>query len=113
MTPNNLILYKKTETILIRLYPYIAKFPKSEKYSLCPEIKSCLYNVLKYICLANNVKVKRFSYAQEASAHLELLKVLLNLSRQMKYIGISFYEEISVELTEISMIMSGYIKSAK
>lgn len=111
MPATDLIVYRRTEELLYRIYPRLINFPKSEKFSLCAEIKQNLFNMLKYISLGNSVKSKRKVYLQEADGHLQILKVLFKLSKQRKYISAGSQEDIDLELTEINKMLSGYIKS--
>lgn len=111
MSANDLVIYKKSEQLLYRLYPILENYPKSEKFALCTQIKECIYNLLKCISMGNSVKSKRLTYLQEADGHLQILKVLIRLSRHKRYVSIGFYEEIDLQLTEINKMLSGYIKS--
>ena len=111
MSANDLIVYRKTEELLYKIYPKLINFPKSEKFALCANIKESFYNLLKYISLGNSVKSKRKIYLQEADGHLQVLKVLMKLSKQRKYISVGFFKEIDLRLTEINRLLSGYIKS--
>lgn len=111
MSANDLVIYKKSEQLLYRLYPVLENYPKSEKFALCTQIKECIYNLLKCISIGNSVKSKRLTYLQEADGHLQILKVLIRLSRHRRYVSIGFYEEIDLQLTEINKMLSGYIKS--
>ncbi len=97
--------------MLYNFYPRLIKYPKSEKYSLCQSIKNTLFEMLKYISLGNSVKSKRRAYLQEADGHLQVLKVLVKLSKQRKYISLGIFEELDLELTEINKMLSAYIKS--
>ena len=110
---NGLLVYGKMEQILYRVYPTLKNFPKSEKYSLCSNIKNEMFEVLKNITLASTVKSKRVYYSQEADGHLQILKVLINLSYNNKYISKGFWQEISLELSEVGRMLSGLIKSNK
>lgn len=112
MPANDLLVYAKTESLLYRLYPVLANYPKAEKFALCQQIKDCIFNILKCISLGNSVKSKRLAYLQEADGHLQILKVLLKLSRHRKYISIGFFQDIDLQLTEINKMLSGYIKSS-
>jgi four helix bundle protein len=111
MAANDLIVYTKTENLLYRLYPVLVNYPKSEKFALCQQIKDCVYNILKNIALGNSVKSKRLTYLQEADASLQILKVLLKLSRHRRYISEGFFKDIDLQLTEINKMLSAYIKS--
>lgn len=111
MASDDLILYKKAEEFLKRIYPRLKNYPKSEKFDLCSEIRKDIYALLRYIHLANSVKSKRLENLQFADGHLQTLKTLIKLSKWNKYISKGFYEEIDLLLTEINKLLSGYIKS--
>lgn len=111
MAARDLIVYRKIEDLLYKVYPRLVNYPKSEKFSLCQQIKNNFFELLKYVSLGNSVKSKRKTYLQEADGHLQVLKVLMKLSRQRKYISKGFFKEVDLELTEINKLLSGYIKS--
>lgn len=108
----SLTVYRKTEELLYKVYPRLVNYPKSEKFSLCQNIKEAFFNILTNISLGNSVKSKRKTYLQEADGYLQTLKTLMKLSKQRKYISDGFFKEIDLELTEINKILSGYIRSA-
>lgn len=107
-----LLVSKKSEALLNRIYPALVNFPKSEKFALCQEIKNHFYGLISNIEMANSVKSKRKTYAQEADGHLQTLKVLFRLSNNRRYISVGFYREIDIRLTEINKLLSGFIRSA-
>lgn len=113
MTTSDLKLYAKTEQLLYKIYPRLINYPKSEKFALCQYIKGGFFDLLKYISLANSVKSKRMMYAQEADGHLQTLKVLMKLSKERRYISKGFFEIIDLELTEISKMLTGYIRAIR
>ena len=112
MATQNLILYKRTEDLLYKMYPRLANYPKSEKFSLCHTIKETFFDLLGYISMVNNVKPKRITYLQEADASLQKLKTLVKLSKQRKYISVGFFKDVDTECTEINKLLRGYIRSA-
>lgn len=112
MSARSLTVYRKTEELLYRYYPALFNYPKAEKFGLCQDIKRTFFDLLRCIALGNAVRAKRKVYLQEADGHLQLLKVLVKLSRQRRYISKGFYQETDVALTEINKMLSAYIKSA-
>lgn len=112
MAVNDLMVYARTETLLYRLYPALVNYPKAEKFVLCKDIKECILKMLQYISRGNSVKSKRKVYLQEADGYLQMLKVLIKLSRHRRYISESFFQDLDLELTEINKLLNGYIKSA-
>lgn len=111
MSVNNLEVYRRSEELLYKFYPRLINFPKAEKFSLCQSIKDNFFELLKFISLGNSVKSKRLTYLQEADGHLQVLKVLIKLSKQRNYISSGFYHEIDLELSLINKLLSGYIRS--
>lgn len=108
-----LIVYQKVEHLLYQIYPKLINFPKAEKFALSQTIKENFFDLLKNIALANSVKSKRMEYLQTADGHLQVLKVLIDLSVQRKYISVNHHEIISTQLSEINKLLSGYIKSVR
>lgn len=108
---NNLQLLTKIEEFIYKIYPMLINFPKAEKYSLCSEIKENLYELHQLISRANYVKSKRLYYSQEAEGRLETLKFLTKLCRQRKYISLGAFKKLDLDLTEISKMLTGYIKT--
>lgn len=111
MSVTSLEVYRHSEELLYKVYPRLVNFPKAEKFSLCQNIKENFFSLLKFISLGNSVKSKRLSYLQEADGHLQVIKVLIKLSKQRKYISEGFFREIDLELTAINKLLSGYIRS--
>ena len=113
MSVESLKVYRKSEDLLYKVYPKLINYPKSEKFSICQSIKDNFFDLLKFISLANSVKSKRITYLQQADGHLQVLKTLMKLSKQRKYISIGFFKEMDIQLTEINKLLSGYIRSVK
>ena len=107
-----LLLYKKTEMLFLRIHPALRNYPKFERYSLCNQIRDNFLNLMKFIILANNVKSKRKSYQEQADGYLQVCKILMKLSYNRRYIGENFYKEIESSLVEIGKILSSWIKSS-
>ncbi len=105
-------MYKKTEELLYHIYPRLSNYPKSEKFSLCNDIKQTFFELLSNISLGNSVKSKRTAYLQQADGYLQKLKTLFKLSRQRKYISVPFWEDIDLRLSEINRLLSAYIRSS-
>lgn len=109
---DELLIYKKSEVLLNRIYPALRNYPKAEKYVLCAHIKEVFINLMKYIMLANKVKSKRKQYQEEVDGYLQTCKILMKLSYDQKYISTGFYEEINEGLVEIGKMLSGWIKNS-
>lgn len=107
----SLELSKRIEEFAKTIYPKLKNFPKSEKFSMCSEIKENIYNLYSYTARANYVKSKRLAYLQESEGYLTTLRFILKLARENNYLSFRGYQEYDLKLTEISKMLSGYIKS--
>ena len=111
MVTKDLVVYKKSEQLLHRIYPRLRNFPKSEKQGLALHIKENFFDMLKFVQMGNSVKSKRKEYLQSADGHLQTLKVLMHLAFRQRYLSSGFFKEIDLDLTEINKLLSGYIRS--
>ena len=109
---NNLKIYRKVEVLIDKVYPRIRKFPRSEIHGLSLHIKKALFDLLEKLSLANAVRSKRKHYAFEADAALHRFRSLFRLARRSNYLSKGFYEDVSLDITEISKMLTGYIKTA-
>ena len=107
-----LILQKKTEELLNKeVYPILKKYPKSEKFALCQEIKQAFYRTLRNTMLANNIKRGRIHYLQQVDADLKLLLVLFSISREQKYITERKCLQLQDKISELGRITGGLMKA--
>lgn len=110
---NGLLVSIKSERFLMRIYPPLMNFPKSEKFALCSEIKYHCYKLISNIEMANSVPSKRTTYAQEADGHLQIIKILMKVSKEQHYISKGMFREFDEDLTEINKLLSGFIRSSR
>ena len=107
-----LVLERKIEDLLNRdLYPMLKKFPKSEKFALCQEIKKACYEMLRHTLLANNIRSKRRTYQEEIDANQKLMLVLLSVACEQKYITRKKLAYLQGKLGEIGRILGGWMRS--
>jgi hypothetical protein len=106
-----LILQKKAEVFLNSIYPVLIKFPKSEKFSLCQEIKQACYRAIRNIMVANVVRKERLYYLQQVDAEWKLLLVLFGIAKGQRYITPRKALELQVKISELGRITGGLMKT--
>lgn len=110
---SNLEIYMRMSDLFIkRIYPVLKNFPKFERYSLTSDIKKYFFNYLNYVSRASKVKSKRLEYAQEAESELQNIKLAITVAYSEKYISKGFYKSVSEELTNVSKMLTSYIRSS-
>lgn len=90
----------------------LRQLPKHEKYALAVEIRQGLLNVLRKIIVANKSKNK-IPVLFEIDVELDVLRTLIRLARDLKYIPIKQYGMCSFYADEIGKMLGGWIKSMK
>ncbi len=110
---SELVIYEMQKNLLLRVYPAIVAFPKSEKYSMCQNLKNGLVDSMKFIRLASTVKSKRITYLQEADGYMRQVQTLFDICRSLKYISENFFDDIDLEITKICIFISKMIKASK
>lgn len=85
---DTLVLYSKLESLLFYSKNLLIKYPKSERFDLCADIKKSCYKMLALVMHAlkerdNNIRLK---FLRECDVELSILKTLTRLSYKMKYI---------------------------
>lgn len=102
--------YSKLEHLFHRVYPALRNFPVAEKFAISQQIKLGFLNALRGMQLANSVKSKRKDYLFEVEGELLHLNTLIRLSRNQKYISRGFFKDIDESLTDIKILLKGWIR---
>ena len=112
---NRLITYEKMNNLICYSRNLLVKFPKSERFDLCVDIKNTLYESLKNIIFAwkeykNEEKLK---YLKKIDIDLVFLKSLILLSYKCKYITQKNFMVWNENVSEIGKLIGGWIKTCQ
>ena len=82
---NRLIIYEKTTNLIIYSKNLLNKYPKSERFDLCADIKNTLYQIIELIIFAWKEKnsIERIKILNRIDSKLYLLKTLTKLSHEL------------------------------
>jgi len=94
------------------LSPKTANFPKNQRYVLAQRLDTTAIDILQSITYAK-LQRDKLAILEKASLELEQLRILLRLSKDLKFINISSYEYAVRELDEIGRMLGGWIKQQK
>jgi four helix bundle protein len=106
----DLKLYKEAYDFLLYIYPEIKKYPKSDKYTLGEDIKKTTLSFLSYIIYFSKHKI---NCLKDADKELELLRIYIRLSFDLKIISFKKYEIMSKKINEMGNLLGGLIKQNK
>ncbi len=113
---SRLIVYEKIDELIFYSKVLVNKYPKSERFDLCTDIKESCYKMLKltmYAWKSANNKPKQLEYLKDCDVELMVLKTLVRISYKMQYITDKNYMTWSNKISEIGKMLGGWIKSCQ
>ena len=112
---NRLIIYEKMINLIAYSKNLMIKFPKSEKFDMCTDIKQLEYIILKNILYAwkeyNNDK--KVLYLKQIDVDLMVLKAMIRISHMNKYITDKNLMVWSDRIAEIGKLVGAWIKKCQ
>jgi four helix bundle protein len=108
----DLIIFQKTYDLILWLYPAVNKFPKSQRFILGQQIENTILEILKGIIEAN-VECQKIVYLKKISVELDKLRILIRLSKDLRFINIRQYGFAADKINEIGKMLGGWMNSYK
>jgi len=108
---NDLILFQKFYNFILWIYPTVNKFPKAQRFVLGQQISNTVLDILKNIIQGNSERYK-LPYQKQVSVDLDKLRILVRLSKDLKFVSIKQYEFASDKINEIGRLLGGWMKSS-
>ena len=104
-------LYKAAYDLLMDIYQRTTHFPREHKYSLGERLKIEITEVLINIYKANSFKAEdRLEAIQAARLNIEVVRMLVRLSRDLKIIGLKGFVATNIKIEEVSRQLSSWRK---
>lgn len=92
-------------------HEFIKLFPKTEKYSLGQKIESLILGILELsIKVVYSPKQEKLTYLKEIDTKINLLKMLVRLSNEIKALDNKKYLILQEKLQEIGRMIGGWIR---
>ncbi len=102
----------KVYDFLLYFIPKISKFPKNQKYLLGDRLEVGALSVLENLIEAVYSKEK-LAILLKSNIHLEKLRYMLRLSKDLKLLDLHSYEVASKMLYELGNQLGGWIKQQR
>ena len=100
-----LTLYQRVYDFILYAFPVINRFPKSQKFVLGQQIQNLTIEIIKKIIYANACRDK-YPALLNIDVDLQVLKTLIRLSNDLKFIDLRRYHIFCQKLTEIGKIFT-------
>ncbi|PIP30689.1 MAG: hypothetical protein COZ25_05045 [Ignavibacteria bacterium CG_4_10_14_3_um_filter_37_18] len=96
------------------LYLIVEKMPKKDKYALGLKIQNTTLDLLELLIEASNLREQeKLIPLRKSIAKVDLLKILIRLSYEIKAIDIKKYLTLEENLQEIGKMVGGWIRYLK
>jgi hypothetical protein len=106
-------VYKVGYDLLLGVYQRTATFSGEYKYTMGERLKNEVTEMLIHIYKANKSgKDMRVSYISDARKHLEIVRLLLRICRDVKVIGLKGHVSLNMKVEEVSRQLGAWHKHA-
>jgi 23S rRNA-intervening sequence protein len=107
-------IFKKTYDLYRAFYGHRNHVPKQDRYAIWQRCENAILEILEQILLASQTyRSEKLVALEAASVKLNLLRVFLRLSKEVKAIDGRTYVVLQESVDEIGRMLGGWIKSAK
>lgn len=109
---NDLIIIPKIEKYIEYMLTILLKLPRTEKFSIGTEVKTSMYEMLKYILYASKVeKRKRLELYNIVDSQIYYQRICIRIMYNNQWIDMKKYKYSNELLAEIGKMLGGLIKS--
>ena len=108
---DQLTIFEKTYQLILWLYPTVRKFPKAQRFVLGQQIENVSLDILRGIIRANAARAK-LPILYNVSIDLDTLRILLRLSKDLKFISVRQYGFAAERVNEVGKLLGGWIRSS-
>ena len=106
MTSDNLVIFQKIYDFVLLIYPIINHIPKSHRMVLGRHLGDNCIRLLLLVTKANKTRdVSRKILQDEISDSLDSLRILIRLTKDLKFLSISQYALLAKNLNEIGKMV--------
>jgi len=109
-----LVIFQKIYDFLLWLYPLINRIPKSHRPVLGKHLEELGLNLLLLSIQANKIRNEgRIKVQLQMSDELDKLRILIRLTKDLRFMSVSQYQCAAEKMNEIGKILCGWINSQK
>jgi four helix bundle protein len=108
---SELPVYKLGYDLLIELYKRTSNFAREYKFTIGERMKNNVTDMLINIYKANKSKKEnREQYIDQARQNVEVVRLLLRISKDLKVIGMKGFVALNVKVEELSKQLASWQK---
>lgn len=105
----HLTIFQKSFALVKKIYLYVNRFPKAQKYVLGARLEQATIEVVMLIVTINNTPTAlRRPLFDSMILTIEKLRILLRLAHELTFLSIKGYEILSADVIELGKMASGW-----
>lgn len=106
-------IFQKAYELYKTFYLLVAHFPKKDRFTIGQKIESAILDLIEDIITASQLsKPEKLPVLKRASVKLDLLKVFIRLSKDLKILDNKKYLLFESQLLEIGRMLGGWIRAS-
>ena len=109
---DELPVYKATYDLLLEMFRFTKDFSKEFKYTVGESLKKETIELITLIYRANS-RVDKQAILQTAREHIEVIRLLVRLMKDMQQISLKRFVEVNTRVENVSKQLTGWQKSQK
>lgn len=109
---DELPVYKATYDLLIEIFRFTKDFNKDFKYTVGESLKKETIELIILIYSANS-RIDKQATIQAAREHIEVIRLLVPLMKDMHQISLKRYVEVNKQVENVSKQLTGWQKNQK
>ena len=114
MSIEKLVIFQKIYDFLLWLYPLVNKIPKSHRLVLGRIIEEEGIKILLLSIQANKIRDETRKIVQiQISDELDKLRILIRLTKDLRFMSITQYQHAAEKINEIGKILYGWMNPKK
>jgi hypothetical protein len=107
-------LYVQTHDMLLWLAPHLESWPRTQRFFLAREALDSATQFYRCLLRARKSQgVERVAALRAADVELEMLRSLLRLGQELRYMSLDQYRHVSTMLVEIGRQLGGWLASSE
>ena len=106
-------IFTKTYQLYKSFYEILSTFPKKDRYTLGQKCEVAILEVLELIIVASNLpKQEKLPFLKKASMKLDIVRVFLKLTRDIKALENKKYQLLESQTEEVGRMLGRWIKTS-
>jgi len=114
-TFQDIVAWKKSHELALLVYKLTSEYPKHEVFALANQMRRCAVSIPSNLAegYRRNGKNDSLHFYNMAQSSLEELRYQLLLSKDLNYISVEVYNQVSLLAEEVSKLLNGWVKSQR